>query len=366
MKIFSLLALTVSAQYTNWNWWQSYIHLHYKGGIANFIRDDLKDRGFPADFLSLWENATDYTIMSSVAAWTSGDRGDFASETSAGRSLFTFYAAKINAAAMQAIDRDALEAIVYTDFLATQIPADLDLDTLMNDIVEENFDSAVSNAQTWAEKIASGNFSSWTTDPGAENHVAVIQTWKRAMSSYGAAVNLKKSAAAVVEDYAQIGSQIVQAGLFAWEAQTDVNYVAYMAYQKFMSAMEDVLLGPIFMMCEKEIGPFGMLNLMSVHFAELFSWVEIFQDFDDEVKKQYSMLFFGDEDHIGFDLTAWLEKWVFDYTEEFGGTGDIQAKIHLMSMLFDDAIFPTVYSLVSCPICGICDAPAPADNSTVV
>ena len=54
--------------------------------------------------------------------------------------------------------------------------------------------------------------------------------------------------------------------------------------------MEDVLLGPIFMMCEKEIGPFGMLNLMSVNFAELFSWVEIFQNFNDDVTAQYSMV----------------------------------------------------------------------------
>ena len=60
------------------------------------------------------------------------------------------------------------------------------------------------------------------------------------MSSYGAAVNLKKSAAAVVEDYANIGSQIVQAGLFAWEAQIDANYVAFMAYQKFVTAVSSV------------------------------------------------------------------------------------------------------------------------------
>ena len=107
--------------------------------------------------------------------WTDSDKSDFEDETTAGRNLFTFYANKINAAASQAIGRDTLEAIVYTDFLANQIPADLDLDTLMADIVAENFDVAVENAQDWVEKMVdAANFTSWTTDPGAAGHVAVM------------------------------------------------------------------------------------------------------------------------------------------------------------------------------------------------
>ena len=33
MKLLSFFTVAVSAQYTNWNWWQSYIHLHYKGRV---------------------------------------------------------------------------------------------------------------------------------------------------------------------------------------------------------------------------------------------------------------------------------------------------------------------------------------------
>jgi len=324
----------------------------------------LTDRGFPAEFVNLWENATDATILGSVASWTDGDKSDFEDETTAGRNLFTFYANKINAAASQAIDRDTLEAIVYTDFLANQIPADLDLDTLMADIVAENFDVAVENAQNWAEKMVDAANFTWTTDPGAEGHVAVIQAWKRAMASYGNAVNLKKSAAAVVNDYAQIGQQIVQASLLAWEAQTDTNYVFNIVYEKLANTMEDVFLTPIFQMCEKEVGPFAMLNLMSVNLYEVVAYLETFMEFDDETTEQFSMLFFGDTEHVGFDYPRWLEDYVLYFFDEFSGTGDIQARIHLMSMLFDEAIFPTVYSIVSCPICGICDQSS--GNSTAV
>lgn len=61
------------------------------------------------------------------------------------------------------------------------------------------------------------------------------------MASYGNAVNLKKSAAAVVNDYAQIGRQIVQASLLAWEAQTDTNYVFNIVYEKLANTVRNYL-----------------------------------------------------------------------------------------------------------------------------
>ena len=144
------------------------------------------------------------------------------------------------------------------------------------------------------------------------------------MASYGNAVNLKKSAAAVVNDYAQIGQQIVQASLLAWEAQTDTNYIFNIVYEKlantvrkysnkiskipilillstktFLSQkfniilkMEDVFLTPIFQMCEKEVGPFAMLNLMSVNLYEVVAYLETFMEFDDETTEQFSMVNF--------------------------------------------------------------------------
>ena len=144
------------------------------------------------------------------------------------------------------------------------------------------------------------------------------------MASYGNAVNLKKSAAAVVNDYAQIGQQIVQASLLALEAQTDTNYIFNIVYEKlantvrkysnkiskipilillstktFLSQkfniilkMEDVFLTPIFQMCEKEVGPFAMLNLMSVNLYEVVAYLETFMEFDDETTEQFSMVNF--------------------------------------------------------------------------
>ena len=191
------------------------------------------------------------------------------------------------------------------------------------------------------------------------------------MASYGNAVNLKKSAAAVVNDYAQIGQQIVQASLLAWEAQTDTNYVFNIVYEKLANTvrilfernienfdpyvinsqvvgscfclaqnilsrrqyiqktqigltspfrqpkqyltptalelskktflgqkfnlilkMEDVFLTPIFRMCEKEVGPFAMLNLMSVNLYEVVAYLETFMKFDDETTEQFSMVNF--------------------------------------------------------------------------
>ena len=44
----------------------------------------------------------------------------------------------------------------------------------MADIVAENFDVAVENAQNWAEKMVDAANFTWTTDPGAEGHVAVM------------------------------------------------------------------------------------------------------------------------------------------------------------------------------------------------
>ena len=60
------------------------------------------------------------------------------------------------------------------------------------------------------------------------------------MASYGNAVNLKKSAGAVVNDYAQIGQQIVQASLLAWEAQTDTNYVFNIVYEKLANTVRNL------------------------------------------------------------------------------------------------------------------------------
>ena len=56
--------------------------------------------------------------------------------------------------------------------------------------------------------------------------------------------------------------------------------------------MEDVFLTPIFQMCEKEVGPFAMLNLMSVHLYEVVAYLETFMEFDDETTEQFSMVNF--------------------------------------------------------------------------
>ena len=54
--------------------------------------------------------------------------------------------------------------------------------------------------------------------------------------------------------------------------------------------MEDVFLTPIFQMCEKEVGPFAMLNLMSVNLYEVVAYLETFMEFDDETTEQTSMV----------------------------------------------------------------------------
>ena len=56
--------------------------------------------------------------------------------------------------------------------------------------------------------------------------------------------------------------------------------------------MEDVFLTPIFRMCEKEVGPFAMLNLMSVNLYEVVAYLETFMEFDDETTEQFSMVNF--------------------------------------------------------------------------
>ena len=67
-------------------------------------------------------------------------------------------------------------------------------------------------------------------------------------------------------------------------------------------------------------------------------------------------MFFGERGHYGYDWTAFLDQYFFQYTNYLAPlAGRIEGELHLHAMLFDGLIQDWFYGMIKGPVCGLAD-----------
>lgn len=66
--LLSLITTIFAESYTNWNWDESRIYFGYNGGLKEMVVDLFADYGYPTEFTTLFDNASDESMITNIAS----------------------------------------------------------------------------------------------------------------------------------------------------------------------------------------------------------------------------------------------------------------------------------------------------------
>merc|ERR1740137_165940 len=350
--LLSLFAVSFAqlSSYTNWNTYESTIYLNYNGGAKNMVVGLLKDYGYPANFTSLFDTATDDTIMGTIAGFTTATRNSFESELIADNGLFTFYAGILSSMTATTISRDELKVAVYDTFLLETLTASTSDLSIMTTIVEAYFDETVLAAQNYYDTSVDQN----ATYLNLQTIIPLLKNVKKAIKEYNSDIGLSISTGDQLINIWAMVEPVIKYSLYIWENEVDKNEIGEMVYFQVTDFVDNVVFGPIADICDRKYGPFEAMRQMVVRTSYITFTMDYLFSYVKETEELASMIFFGERGHTWFDTKAFVDFYIFKYFAEWMPLGGaIEGELHLWSMLFDSLIEDQVYGLVKTPVCGI-------------
>jgi len=351
--LLSLFAVSFAqlSSFINWNTYESTIYLNYNGGAKNMVVGLLKDYGYPANFTSLFDTATDDTIMGTIAGFTTATRNSLESELIADNGLFTFYAGILSSMTATTISRDELKVAVYDTFLLETLTASTSDLSIMTTIVEAYFDETVLAAQNYYDTSVDQN----ATYLNLQTIIPLLKNVKNAIKEYNSDIGLSISTGDQLINIWESAQPVIRNSLNIWENSVDqFGEVWPMVYDQVMDFMNNVVFGPIADICDRKYGPFEAVRQMVVRTAYITYTMDYFFSFEKETEELTSEIFFGERGHMLFDIKAFVDFYIFQYFSEWMPLGGaIEGELHIWSMMFDSLIEEQVYGLVKTPVCGI-------------
>ena len=117
--------------------------------------------------------------------------------------------------------------------------------------------------------------------------------------------------------------------------------------------MTTIVWNPLAKLCDQDIGPFEAMRQMILAVSHIFDTLKEFFELTVEIDDYISLWFFGDREHYPWEWGLFTETYIWQYTDYMKSLrGPIEGNLHLWSIMFDDFISDTTYSLIATPVCG--------------